>query len=83
MCIVNVYLSRLLKRIRPNLTARGQTAMLQNSDHLSARRPAGRAEVFKKRVEEEKKDPQKGRQRAALHTPPYHIRERLPFSCEE
>lgn len=49
MCILNVYLSRLLKRIRLNLTARGQTAMLQNFDHLSARRPAGRAEVFKKK----------------------------------
>lgn len=50
MCIVNVYLSRPLKRIRPNLTARGQTAMLLDSDHLNARRPAGRAEVFKKRA---------------------------------
>lgn len=39
-CIVNVYLSRLLKHIRPNLTGRGQTAMLQNSDHLNAQRPA-------------------------------------------
>lgn len=40
MCIVSVYLSHLLKHIRPNLTARGQTAMLQNSDHLNAQRPA-------------------------------------------
>lgn len=55
MCIVNVYLSRLLKRIRPNLTARGQTAMLQNSDHLSARRPAGRAEVFKKKGQKKRR----------------------------
>lgn len=49
MCIVNVYLSRPVKRIRPNLTAQGQTAMLQDSDHLNAWRPAERAEVFKKK----------------------------------
>lgn len=84
LCIVNVYLSRPLKHIRPNLTARVQTAMLQDSDHLNARRPAGRKlRCLKKRVEEEKKDTQKGRQRVDLRTPLYYMRDRLPFSCEE
>lgn len=45
--------------------------MLQNSDHLNARRPAGRAEVFKKkkggvRAEDEKKETESSPPHAAV-----------------